>query len=272
MVMQLYSKSMLRLKQILGHELRNSIEMDCKTFTVGEWAFSPIGINSSSVIISLGIANDIGFDIGMINSFGCHVHVFDPAPEWLDWTRSRRTPPEFHLHPYAIGAKEEPMRISHHASDKEPVSSRVLSMSDKMMDNTNSIEAPVKRISTIMSEIGVRHIDILKMDIAAAEYAVIDDILDSGILVYQLLVEFHHRFKTVPIQKTKAALEKLSAAGYRIFNISENYRTFSFVHEKTYAQYCSDSMNGLRLRPRAARETPDRQYVSNGTIPEQGIA
>jgi FkbM family methyltransferase len=248
-IMQLYAKSKLRLRQLLGHELTSRIELDCKTFTAGEWAFSPIGINRGSVIISLGIANDIQFDKGIINGFGCHVYAFDPAPKWIDRIKEQQTLPEFHIHPYAIGAKEGSLRIAPHALDNRRTSSPMRSPGGGGTDNAKTIDVPVKSISTVMSEIGVKHIDILKMDIGAAEYAVIDDVLDSGIQVYQMLVEFHHRFKTVPIEKTKAVLKKLDAAGYRIFHISENYQGFSFIHEKTYAQYCRESMNNLWLKP-----------------------
>jgi FkbM family methyltransferase len=270
MVMRLYKKSKLRLKQLLGHEITNRIELDCKAFDVGDWAFSPIGISSSSVIVSVGIANDISFDKGLINSFACHVHAFDPTPGRIDWIRAKRMPPEFHFHPYAIGEKNGTLCISSHAPINGRYSSPVLLMTDKMTNDGKSIEVPVKKISTVMSEIGVDHIDILKMDMEAAEYAIIEDILDSGIKVYQLLVEFHHRFKTVPIEKTKSVLEKLSAAGYRIFHISEKYREFSLIHEETYYQHVNETLKGLKLTPRNAPDAPDRRHVQNGRLHKQG--
>jgi len=113
----------------------------------------------------------------------------------------------------------------------------MLTLLDEGTRDGDAIEVPVRRISTIMTEAGVRQIDILKMDIEAAEYEVIDDLLHSGIPVYQLLVEFHHRFKTVPIEKTRAVIASLADAGYRIFHITEKYREFSFIHDKTYKNY-----------------------------------
>ena len=228
--MHLFTKSKILLRQILGHELKAEVELYCKTFSAGGWTFSPIGIDSSSVIFSLGIANDIRFDKSLINSFACNIHAFDPTPRWIDWIRAQQTPPEFHFHPFAIGNTDGTAQLGEDA-----------------------IEVPVKRISSIMSEVGVEHIDILKMDIEAAEYEVIDDMLNSGVPVYQLLVEFHHRFTTVPLEKTKTVLQKLSAAGYRIFHISEKYREFSFIHEQTYHQRVNDSLNSLKPKSRAGR-------------------
>jgi len=223
--MRFYTKSKILLRQLLGHELNADVELYCQTFQAGDWTFSPIGINSSSVIFSLGVANDIRFDKGLINSFACDIHAFDATPRWVDWIRAQHTPPEFHFHPFAVGNTDGALQLQ-----------------------KNAVEVPVKRVPTIMNELGVEAIDIIKMDLESAEYEVIDDLLDSGVPVYQLLVEFHHRFKTVPIEKTKSMLEKLSAAGYRIFHISEKYREFSFIHEETYYRHVDKSLNALPLK------------------------
>lgn len=239
-------------RQMIGRELKAGVELDCKTFSAGGWTFSPIGINSSSVIFSLGIANDIRFDKGLINSFACNIHAFDPTPEWIDWIAAQHTPPEFHFYPFAIGRTDGTMLIPRHAH-KNGTSLASVPPRNYPNEDEGTIEVPVKKITTIMSELGLESIDILKMDIEAAEYEVIDDLLDSGVPVYQLLVEFHHRFKTVPIEKTKTVLQKLSAAGYRIFNISEKFREFSFIHEQTYHQRVNDSINRLTPKSRAGR-------------------
>jgi FkbM family methyltransferase len=248
MHLPLFKKSKLLLRQMLGYELKAGIELSCKTFSAGGWTFCPIGIKNSSVVFSLGVANDIRFDKGMIDSFSCHIHAFDPTPRWVDWINAQNTPREFHFYPYAIGGKDGTLRMFPRVTRRGKQSTTMLTMVDEWEGSGDVIEAPVKKISTIMSEIGVDHIDILKMDIEAAEYDVINDFLDSGVPVYQLLVEFHHRFKTVPIEKTNSVLEKLSAAGYRIFFISEKYREFSFIHEATYLKYVNESMNGFTLK------------------------
>jgi len=228
---------------MIGHELKAGIELSCKTFSVGGWTFSPIGVNSSSVIFSLGIADNIVFDKGMINSFACHIHAFDPTPTWIDWIASQDTPPEFHFYPHAVGGIDGTLHLYPCANNRRKPLHGMLTLIDEWSGAYLPVEAPVKRISTAMSEIGVDHIDILKMNIEAAEYEVIDDILNSGVPVYQLLVEFHHRFRTVPLDKTKAIIDRLATAGYRIFSISEKLYELSFIHEETYYQHVHESLN-----------------------------
>ena len=235
--MRLYTKSKLLFRQMTGQELDNSIELDCQTASTGGWTFCPVGIDRSSVVFSLGVANDIRFDTGVIDHFGCTVHAFDPTPRWVEWIKTQNTPLQFHFHPLAIGSKDGTLRMYPRIPKKGKRSTTMLTLLDEGTRDGDAIEVPVRRISTIMTEAGVRQIDILKMDIEAAEYEVIDDLLHSGIPVYQLLVEFHHRFKTVPIEKTRAVIASLADAGYRIFHITEKYREFSFIHDKTYKNY-----------------------------------
>jgi len=79
-----------------------------------------------------------------------------------------------------------------------------------------------------MERLGHNHIDVLKMDIEGAEYGVIADLLSCNIRVDQLLVEFHHRWPEVGVQKTKQAIRELNRAGYRIFHISQTGEEYSF--------------------------------------------
>jgi hypothetical protein len=79
-----------------------------------------------------------------------------------------------------------------------------------------------------------KYIDILKMDIEGAEYDVIDDLLRSEIEIHQLLIEFHHRFPSLGIKKTRQAVEKLRNAGFALFNVSQIGEEFSFINTKYY--------------------------------------
>ena len=93
-----------------------------------------------------------------------------------------------------------------------------------------SCELPVKRIQTFISELQHPRIDLVKVDIEGAEYVVIDDFIASGIFVKQLLVEFHHRWKEISVSKTKLAIRKLNAAGYRIFATSPTGEEYGFLN------------------------------------------
>jgi hypothetical protein len=80
-----------------------------------------------------------------------------------------------------------------------------------------------------MKELGHDSIDILKMDVEGAEYAVLHDVLENSIIVRQLCVEFHHRWREIGVSKTREAISALRARGYRIFHISDSGEEYSFL-------------------------------------------
>jgi hypothetical protein len=71
--------------------------------------------------------------------------------------------------------------------------------------------------------------DVIKMDIEGAEYAVLSDLLVSGLRPAQILVEFHHRWREVGARRTRQALQLLARSGYRIADVSENGMEFVFL-------------------------------------------
>jgi hypothetical protein len=80
-----------------------------------------------------------------------------------------------------------------------------------------------------MSKLNHDHIDLLKMDIEGAEYAVLADILNSGIKIKQLLIEFHHRFGNVSLQQTKDAIQLLNNHNFQTFYIAPSGDEYCFI-------------------------------------------
>ena len=187
--------------------------------TRGGWVIRPEGLDASSVIYSFGVGTDIDFDLALIEAFGATVHAFDPTPVSIEWVRARSLPAEFVFHDYGIGARDgtltfyPPRRAS--SSHFTPVQRY------GGEEPADVIEAPVLRLATIREKLGHACIDLCKIDIEGGEYDVIDDLISSDTLPAQLLVEFHHNYATVPIERTLAAITRLREHGYRIFHISE---------------------------------------------------
>ena len=60
----------------------------------------------------------------------------------------------------------------------------------KNTDSQKVVQVEVKTLETIMTQLGHKHIDVLKMDIEGAEYDVIENILSAQLLITQILIEF----------------------------------------------------------------------------------
>jgi len=223
-----------------GRDTWQGVQIKCEQIHLGNeharWCVCPSHLTPRSIIYSFGVGEEISFDLELINKFGVCVHAFDPTPRSIQWVRAQAILREFVFHEFGIAdfdgtCQFAPPENSSHVSH---------SMIRKNMSNS-SIQMPVLRLATIMEKLGHDHIDVLKMDIEGAEYGVIADLLSCEIRVDQLLVEFHHRWPEVGLDKTRRAIHELNERGYRIFNISPNGEEYSFLRmdspwvKETYA-------------------------------------
>lgn len=204
------------------------------------WTICPLGIGEMSTVISLGVGNDIRFDVKMIERFSCHVHAFDPTPRWVEWIKNQNLPANFHFYPLAIDDYDGSMQLFPRISKKGKRSDTMLTKINDGLQENEGICVEVRKMGTVLRDIGKTSVDILKMDIESAEYGVIENILNDELKVYQIVVEFHHRFSSVSLQQTITALDSLHKAGYRIFYISEKAREYSLIHEETYRRYVKE--------------------------------
>lgn len=191
----------------------------------GGWHIAPHHITQESTVYSVGIGEDVSFDLAMIERFGVVVHGFDPTPKSIEWVRKQNLPKNFVLHEYGLAdfdgtvsfnPPENPQHVSH-------------TLLARPATTTNAIQVSVKTLETIRRELEHQHIDLLKMDIEGAEYQVIDHLAQSNLRPVQLLIEFHHRFSDIGTQKTKNAVGLLHQMGYCLFSVSSSGEEFSFI-------------------------------------------
>jgi FkbM family methyltransferase len=214
-----------------GRDLWQTRQLRTETLTLGgrkaSWTLCPSPLLPTSTVYSLGVGDDISFDLELIQRFGVTVHAFDPTPRTMAWIKTQTLPAGFVFHPLAVGASDgtcpflppcDPRHISHSVIPRATP--------------WPAIQVPVHRLTTILRVLGHESIDLLKMDIEGAEYDVIRDLLQAEIHVGQLLVEFHHRWREVGTQPTRRAIRELNAAGYRIFHVSPR-EEYSFLNTRS---------------------------------------
>ena len=225
--MSIFTKSKQRFRR---HKLKQlGIEpVSCNTSALygGDhgWVVDESLLNRESVIYSVGVGSNIDFDLELINSFGATVHAFDPTPRSIEWVKNQQLPKHFIFHPFGLSAENGHMDFFPPAK----ASSTHFSPIDRYGDTNNIVRAPVKDIDTIASELKHKEIDLLKMDIEGAEYEVIEALPKNRVAINQILIEFHHMYKGVPISKTVDAISTLSNLGFELFNISQRTYEFSF--------------------------------------------
>lgn len=222
-----------RIKNFLRRERLRRLglaeELACERVTCGTeggaWVVCPAGLSRESVVYSFGLGRDVSFDLDVIRNWGAQVHGFDPTPASLEWLREQSLPPQFHLHPYGLGAVDGEVTFF---PPRRKTSSH-FSPVQRYRRATAGIKAEVRRLDSIVRDLGHDRIDVLKIDIEGGEYAVLGDVVRCPATVKQLLVEFHHGFEGISIGHTVGALRMLRDAGFRIFSISDRVKEFSLM-------------------------------------------
>ncbi len=216
---------------MLGKDLYSRRQLRCRGIRLGNkdapWCVCPCGLTEGSTVYSFGVGDDISFDVDLIARFGVRVHAFDPTPGSVAWIQRQKTPKEFIFHDYGIGCRDG-LEMFHRPEDPNSVQCSIVYRGAPSGD---AVRAPVYRLRTIMQMLGHEKIDVLKMDIEGAEYGVIADLIACRLNVRQLLVEFHHRWPEIGLQRTREAISGLNQAGFRLFDVSPGGAEYSFLAE-----------------------------------------
>ncbi|HLU05749.1 MAG TPA: FkbM family methyltransferase [Woeseiaceae bacterium] len=224
-----YQCKKLFFKRLVGRELRLRPEVDVRAVRDGGWWFHPDVLGADSIVWSLGVGEDVDFDLALIRRFHLRVDAFDPTPSTVEWLATREMPENFHFHPWAVTAQDSALKLYPRVRKDGSKSTVMYSMVADEGARDDAIVVPAFCLQSIQAELGQQRLDLLKMDIEGAEYEVLDNLLRSPVKPLQLLVEFHHRFAGIGLARTEETIARLRACGYRIFAVSETGREVSFI-------------------------------------------
>jgi len=216
-------------KKVICHQCvyyRKQINIHCTRFGSEYGGFYVVDdlLDHNSIVYSFGVGEDITFDLSLIETFGVNVYAFDPTPLSIEFIRNQEFIYNFHFETIGVSDKDENVKF-YLSADSRDISGSIYSSHQKR----DWIEVQMKKLSTIMKENSHSKIDLLKMDVEGSEYGVLENILDEKIFPKQILVEFHHRFAQIGIDKTKQIISKLNKAGYKIAKISESKLEYTFL-------------------------------------------
>lgn len=220
-----------RLKNILKNKenvyfRRIALEKLTMGNYAADWTISSRHISKDSIFYSFGVGQEISFDLEMIRRFGVNVYAFDPSPGAINWIAKQQLPEKFKFFPFGLGSENGKVEFGFTGTSSHS-SATIL---NNVSDVKDSFTAELKTLKSIMLELGHDHVDILKMDIEGAEYKAIENILDENLKIGQLLVEFHHRFRSVGIRPTRAIVKLLRKKGFQVFHISDSGEEVSFIN------------------------------------------
>ncbi|QGM47135.1 FkbM family methyltransferase [Methylocystis heyeri] len=192
----------------------------------GGWGVDVGLLTPDSIAYSIGVGEDITFDLDLIDRTGCTVYGFDPTPGAVRWLASQQLPDRYHFVPIGIGVEDGAIDFS---VPENPLTCSCTALDSSTQKSSNKVSCEVQTLASLQRRLGHTHIDLLKMDIEGLEYAVLDNIFESGSRPRQLLIEFHHLMYSLPVTPTIAAVEKLRGLGYGLYWVSDLGREYAFV-------------------------------------------
>lgn len=219
----------LFLKRVAGRELWLTPEVSLASQASGGWRYADGQLDRNSIVYSFGVGDSVDFDIDLIRTTGATIHAFDPTPFAREWIESQELPREFVFHPWAVAGENGSLRL-YRRVNKRGASAEVMWTADRQAgDEEDFIDAPAYTVAAIMQKLQHDSVDLVKMDVEGAEFAVLDELRNVEPLPRQLLVEFHHRFAGIGKERTARCIRMLHGIGYRIFDVSETGREVGFV-------------------------------------------
>jgi FkbM family methyltransferase len=186
------------------------------------WTVPLAEFDSSSVCYLAGVGEDISFDIALVEKTSCEAHSFDPTPRAAAHVEPIDLPNGYTFHQFGIWSSNTTLKFF------APANLANVSHSILNLQRTEEFfEADVRRVKSVMDELGHTKLDLLKIDIEGAEYEVLESLLQDKINVRYLCVDFDQPY---PFIKTLRMLRRLKKHGY--FPITIEGWDISFVFKQ----------------------------------------
>jgi len=155
------------------------------------------------------VGEDITFDLGVIQRFGCDVYAFDPTPRAMEHVAVAAAGAErFHFFDWGFWSHDTELRFY------APRNPAFVSRSAVNPQGTSTyFVAPVRSVASTLEVLGHDRLDCLKLDVEGAEYEVLSAVLEGELRPRVVCVEFD---QPTPIARTVSMIQRLRRAGYRI--------------------------------------------------------
>ena len=209
-------------------EERASLGLERIGSDYGGWIVPASLIAHDWVCYCGGVGEDITFDLGLIERFGVSVIAFDPTPRAIAHVAvAAADEPRFRFMPVGLWSEDTTLRFF---APKDPahVSHSVVNL----QRTAEYFEAPVRSLLSVMSELGHRSIDLLKLDIEGAEHRVLAATLAAGIRPKVICTEIDQPVGALRFWST---IRRVRSAGYSLVAMAG--WNFTFVRNDLIADH-----------------------------------
>ncbi len=195
----------------------------------GGWSIVAGSLRRESVVVDVGLGEDLSFSESIIRQYECAVFGFDPTPRAIEYA-AKRGNPRLRVFEYAVGPAAGDMQLFLPLNDAH-VSGSIHRYAHL---GAAGITVKVASIDQVFEIVGSDRINLLKLDIEGAEFDIIEShaFARRASRIDQLCVEFHHRWQSKGRATTMAAVARLKRLGFRCaWYARSTNEEFLFVHD-----------------------------------------
>ena len=210
-----YRRLRVLYKQALRIEpyvpLQTSTELEFHGNDYCGWNIPRDSLRRASVVVDVGLGEDISFTTSLMAKYGCAAHGFDPTPRAIRFIRES-APPGFVLHEVGVAAQRGPAEF--YLPNEEAHVSGSLTKAGHV--GSKKIQVQLITLGDVFKRVGCERIDLLKLDIEGAEYALLasDDFRRWAPNIETICIEFHHRWEVFGQRSTADAVKTLNDLGF----------------------------------------------------------
>lgn len=227
-----YRQIRVFLKKLIGIEPRIKYKPEIEQEYHGEkffgWSIPRNILNENSVVVDIGLGENISFSTSIIDKYQCTVHGFDPTPKSISYIEKINIP-KFKFHDLGISTRKGIVDFF------LPNDSNHVSATSKKQSHTGSkvIQVNMTTLKDLFKILNANQIDLLKVDIEGSEYDLFSDrsFLENLNKVNILCIEFHHRWKHFGAHSTNDVVSKLTDLGFTCtWGNPETNEEFTFLN------------------------------------------
>lgn len=130
--------------------------------------------------------------------YGARIYSFEPEPAfYADLERTFADNPKVSTYGYGLGARDETLLL-----EQDGQGSTV----HGKLDGTNpTVEVQIRDIAAVLDELGIDHIDYIKINIEGAEFDLLERMAETGWLerTRYLLIQFHEWYDDADLRRWK---------------------------------------------------------------------
>jgi FkbM family methyltransferase len=232
MLVNSYRKLRVASRQLLGTEPVVLVETKLPLESHGNdycgWSIPVDLLGPNSVVVDVGLGEDISFSRSLIQKYGCTVHGFDPTPRAIHYVK-QLADPKVVLHEFGVAA--QPGRATFYLPNDDGHVSGSLAMAAHV--GQRAMEVSLLTLGDILGLVGAERINLLKLDIEGAEFDLIADekFKEYAARIDCLCIEFHHRWDNFGKVATLKAVQRLRLLGFRCaWRAKSTNEEFMFVN------------------------------------------